>query len=112
LEENSTIRRFENAHIALWLVKDTCWMMGIHLLGTIMVVPTVFMAVFITIKTKKTPEFLLNLAVLCWITANSYWMVIEFFFHDAGKIWALLPFSAGLLFVAAYYFLILRQKHA
>lgn len=87
-------------------------MMGIHALGTIMVLPAISMAIYIVWRTKGTSEFLLNLAVLCWITANSYWMVVEFFFHDAGKIGALVPFSAGLLFVAAYYFRILRQKHA
>jgi len=110
LEENSPIRRFENAHIVLWLIKDTCWMMNIRILGAIMIVPTLLMALYIVRRTKNSPEFLLNLAVLFWIMANSYWMVVEFFFADTGKIFALLPFSGGLLCVTYYYIRILRQK--
>src|SRR3954468_4911624 len=103
MEISSHIRRYENMHIAFWLVKDTCWMMQYKLLGVCMIVPTVLVAVHIAWTSRRHPDFILNLAILFWITANSYWMVVEFFFHDAHKHLALVPFCAGLLCVAIYY---------
>lgn len=57
--------------------------MGYKTLGTIMIVPTVSLAIIITYKTRNVPsEFMHNLSVVCWISANSVWMFGEFFFKD------------------------------
>jgi hypothetical protein len=35
------IKKFENLHIVFWLIKDTCWMLEIKWLGTLMVLQTI-----------------------------------------------------------------------
>ena len=53
------LRRFENLHIAFWLVKDFCWIQDWKWAGTFMIAPTVGMALYIT-------AFSLNPQVLTW----------------------------------------------
>lgn len=103
----SKIRRLENLHIVFWLIKDTCWMMEFKLLGAIMIIPALFMAIFIVYHTRQSIDLHINLAILCWISANSYWMFVEFFYNSHWKHLALIPFGLGFLFVIIYY---LQQK--
>lgn len=106
-------RRVENLHILLWLLKDICWALNFHVMGMIMIVPTLAVAITITWQTRRlTAELLHNLAVVLWITANCLWMTGEFYGWDEGT-WgarhlALFPFGAGLC-VLAYYYLFLGQ---
>jgi hypothetical protein len=52
-----------------------------------------------------------NLAVAFWISANSYWMIAEFFGFDEikvfngyeGKHLAMIPFLIGVVILAWYY---------
>lgn len=107
------IRKFENAHIVLWLIKDTCWIQNFKLAGVIMVVPTVGMAIYITwLSRPDARELAHNLAVCCWIVANSIWMVGEFFCHDTTRQLATVFFAFGLAIIAGYYFktLLLTKK--
>jgi hypothetical protein len=97
------IRRYESMHIVFWLVKDSCWMMEFKSLGTAMIVPTVFLAIYLAVKTIKTRDFYINMAILCWISANSYWMFVEFFFANQYKSLAAIPFALGFVFVALFY---------
>jgi hypothetical protein len=97
------IRHYENLHIVFWLFKDSCWMLQLKIAGLIMVVPTVYLAIHIMYKTKGSADFFINAAILCWITANSYWMVVEFFFHDRHRYLSAIPFALGFLFVILYY---------
>ena len=104
------IRATENLHILLWLIKDTCWVQGYELLGVSMIMPTISVAVFLTVRTRKVKEeFIHNLAVVFWIIANCTWMVGEFYGIDEGiyglRHIALIPFSIGLLILAVYYYL-------
>lgn len=99
------MRKFENFHILLWLLKDLSWLMTWRSLGIFMIIPTLGFAIFITWKEKEsTSDLLHNLAVIFWIMANSFWMITEFFGLEAQlKIFALIPFSIGLLFILTYY---------
>lgn len=100
------IRKFENWHILLWLLKDLCWVMGYKTMGTIMIVPRVSLAIIITYKTRKVfSELVHNLSVVCWISANSVWMFGEFFMKDdtATKPYASYLFFLGLGILFAYY---------
>ncbi len=112
-------RRIENMHIIFWLFKDISWCMEFKTLGVIMVVPTLAIAVWIAIKNRQyVSELCHNLAVVFWITANSFWMISEFFGFDetkilfglTGKQSAMIPFCIGLLFLV-YYYLIWRPRH-
>ncbi len=106
-----TIRQYENLHIPLWLLKDTCWMMDYKIAGICMIFPTVFVAVLLLVKSwkSKEKEFWLNLAVCFWITANAYWMVTEFTNHLELKNYALIPFILGMISVS-YFYIISRKK--
>lgn len=79
-------------------------MMEFKTAGMIVAVPTLSMAIYLTIITaKRTRHFLPNLAVLCWISANITWMTGEFF-NLAFKPVALSLFIAGII-VISYYFI-------
>lgn len=107
-------RNYENLHIPLWLLKDTFWMLQWRMLGTIMIIPTITVALIITIKSwrEKDDEFWVNLAVLFWIFANSYWMLCEFMHREDLKNYAGIPFVAGMISVAYFYKIRLLNKNS
>ena len=108
-----SIRKFENLHIVCWLIKDTCWVLDLKILGIIMVLPTLFLAFFITYKFRKmVSEFYHNLSVCFWIMANTSWMVSEFYFDDSLRPLSTLFFIAGLLVLIIYYGFIYRKLSA
>ena len=105
-------RRMENLHIVFWLFKDISWCMGWRELGVVMVVPTLAVAIYISYRTRKIKsELAHNLAVTFWISANSYWMISEFFGFDEMPVWngyegkhiAMIPFLIGVVILAWYY---------
>jgi glycine/D-amino acid oxidase-like deaminating enzyme len=98
-------RRMENLHILFWLVKDTCWCLSFKWLGIAMIFPTLLVAALICWRTRNLmSEFTHNLAVIFWITANSYWMITEFFgWPEETKFYALIPFGLGLVTLVYYY---------
>ena len=89
-------------------------------LGIAMIFPTLVFALIITIRTRHfISEFYHNLAVVCWIVANSYWMTSEFFVFDSNplhfydfsfKDLAIIPFLIGILLLV-YFYLWLRPRY-
>src|SRR4051812_47613631 len=112
MEAIKDLRRWENIHIPLWLIKDTCWMMEWKTLGMIMITPTLLVAVFITYKTRQYSEFFINLAISFWISANAYWMSCEFTGHVELKDFAGYPFIAGFICTGIFYYkkAVLKQE--
>ncbi|HEX8348933.1 MAG TPA: hypothetical protein VF598_03155 [Hymenobacter sp.] len=113
-------RKMENMHILFWLIKDVSWCMVWKPLGLLMILPTLGIAIVICWRTRNLQsELAHNLAIVFWITANSYWMISEFFGFDTlligrtitGKHLALIPFLLGLL-ILAYYYLVQRPREA
>jgi hypothetical protein len=111
-------RRLENLHIVFWLFKDISWCMIWKVLGIAMIVPTLAVAIYIAYRTRQIrSELSHNLAVAFWISANSYWMISEFFGFDditilnnyEGKHLAMIPFLIGVV-ILAWYYLIERRK--
>ena len=105
-------RSMENLHIVFWLFKDIAWCMLWRPLGILMIIPTLFIAIRLSIRNRHDMNDLChNLAVVFWITANSYWMITEFFGFDEkiifsgimGKKLALIPFSMGVMVLAWFY---------
>jgi hypothetical protein len=105
-------RKMENMHIVFWLLKDISWCMVWRELGIAMVVPTLTIAIIIAWRTRKiVAELAHNLAIAFWISANSLWMISEFFHFDTIILWrdftgkhlALIPFTAGALILLCYY---------
>ncbi len=104
-------RRIENLHIVFWLLKDLSWAMLWKPLGLLMIFPTVIAAVLITWQTRAIKsELLHNLAVVFWIIANGYWMIVEFFStNESLRLYTVIPFSIGLIIIG-YYYLVVRPK--
>lgn len=110
-------RKMENMHIIFWLLKDVSWCMVWKPIGLVMILPTLIISIIIAWRTRSLrSELAHNLAITFWISANSYWMISEFFHFDAepmlfgfeGKYLALIPFGAGVLILAYYY--LFQQK--
>jgi hypothetical protein len=100
------IRKFENFHILLWLLKDLCWVTLSRTAGMFMIVPTLALAIFITIKNRSDrAELTHNLAVCFWICANSIWMAGEFYYQDGTRNYAIIFFFLGLFSMSYYYIL-------
>jgi prolipoprotein diacylglyceryltransferase len=108
----------ENLHIVFWIIKDLSWCMGWVFMGIGMIIPTLFVAIFISWRTRHiTSELAHNLAVAFWICANSTWMIMEFIKQDdaiffdmlTGKQLSLIPFTIGSL-ILLYYYLIQAPK--
>ncbi len=104
------IRKYESTHVVFWLIKDTCWMLELKWLGAIMVAPTIGIAIYIVYKTIGTIDLYINLAILFWISANSFWMMMEFFNDNEYRYFASIPFALGFIFVGIFYFKTLRKK--
>ena len=103
-------KSYESLHIVFWLIKDSCWMLEFKWLGIVMGAPTLAIAGVIVYITRHTVDIFLNLAILFWICANSFWMFVEFFTTGELKYWASVPFSFGFIFVGIYYYRILISK--
>ena len=112
------LRKFENLNIIFWLIKDMSWSMGWRVTGIIMIIPTLLISIYMTRKFKENPsEWYHYIAVICWIVANSYWMISEFYGFEELIIFswvkwvhlALVPFLLGLIFIA-YYYLFIRKR--
>lgn len=111
-------RKMENMHIVFWLLKDISWCMVWRELGIAMVIPTLTIAIIIAWRTRQiAAELAHNLAIAFWISANSLWMISEFFKFDTMLIWnnftgkhlALIPFTIGALLLL-YYYLVQRPR--
>ncbi len=98
------LRKIENMHVIFWLTKDLCWCLLSKNLAIAMIFPTVLIAIWVVIKTRRIlSEFAHNLAVLFWISANSIWMYGELTCEDCTRPQALIFFVSGMLTLAVYY---------
>ena len=106
------LRKYENLHIAFWLVKDACWCLLFKPLGMLMIIPTLYVAIDLTWRSRNTQtDFFHNVAVTLWICANAIWMTGEFFFNDKLRPVAMVFFVLGLT-VIGYYYLFLARKQS
>lgn len=105
-------RKIENLHIVFWLFKDISWCMVWKPMGIAMIFPTLIIAIVIAVRTRQfMSEVCHNLAIVFWISANSYWMISEFLKIDEHIItgWftykhlSIIPFIMGMLPLAYYY---------
>jgi len=112
-------RKMENLHILFWLFKDIAWCMVWRPLGMVMIVPTLAISIVIAWRTRQiVSELCHNLAIVVWISANSFWMCSEFFGVDNHIVFgtttvkqlAMIPFITGVL-ILAFYYLIYKPKH-
>ena len=112
-------RKMENLHILFWLFKDIAWCMVWRPLGMVMIVPTLAISIVIAWRTRQiVSELCHNLAIVVWISANSFWMCSEFFGIDNHIVFgtttvkqlAMIPFITGVL-ILAFYYLIYKPKH-
>jgi hypothetical protein len=96
------VRLLENLHLPLWLIKDACWALVWKPLGIMMISPTLLLSIYLTWRSRNSPaEFLPNLSISFWISANSIWMIDEF--YELGIRTGSLVFFALGLFSIAYW---------
>lgn len=109
----SLIRKLENFHILLWLLKDISWLLEYKIFGSFMIVPTLGFAIFITIKNRNDIfELLPNISVICWICANSMWMLSELFLPlEFLESLAVIPFISGIAMILFYAFLLFKARN-
>ncbi|BAW80546.1 hypothetical conserved protein [Candidatus Nitrosoglobus terrae] len=107
-----SFRKLENLHILFWLLKDISWCFIWKPLGVAVIFPTLIIAIVIAFHTRKiVSELCHNVAIVLWISADSYWMVVEFLGVDTQiivysityKDLAIVPFSVGILILVYYY---------
>jgi hypothetical protein len=112
-------RKMENLHIVFWLLKDISWCIILKPLGILMIFPTLIISIIIAWRTRGLmSELCHNLAITFWISANSYWMISEFFGFDEVIVWgevtykhlALIPFLAGM-FMLLYFYLYWKPRN-
>ena len=112
-------RKMENLHIVFWLFKDISWCLFWKPLGITMIFPTLIISIIIAWRTRQyVSELCHNLAITVWITANSYWMISEFFGFDSNivlgevayKHLAIIPFTIGVI-ILGYYYLYFKPRH-
>ena len=105
-------RKMENLHIVFWLLKDISWCMVWKPLGIAMIFPTLAIAIIIAYRTRHLmSEVCHNLAIVVWISANSYWMISEFLHFDTNVLFgeytfkhlAIIPFLMGIILLGYYY---------
>ena len=97
------LKKHENTHILLWLIKDSCWVMEFKYLAMLMILPTLSMAVFLLAKSwHNQSERIHNWAICFWILANSIWMIGEFTQHEFRPYAAIL-FGIGLMSLLSFY---------
>ncbi len=105
------IRDYENLHIVMWLLKDTCWVLLLKVPAILMIIPTIAVAFHITwLRKHIISDLFHNLAVCFWISANSVWMIGELYFDDELRPVATVLFIAGLVTVSIYYFVIFPKN--
>ena len=105
------IREYENLHIFLWLIKDTCWVMTWKIAGMFMIIPTIVVAAHITwIRRKIRTDLFHNIAICLWISGNSIWMTGEFFYNDTTRGISVVLFAIGLACVLYYYLIEIPQS--
>lgn len=108
---NERLSRFDNMHILFWLIKDMSWCLMSKTIGTIMIAPTIAIALVILVRSREhMTSFVHNLAVLFWISANSMWMAGEMFCQDCTKPYAIWLFSAGMGVLLVYYIFLLKRR--
>jgi len=101
---NERLSRFDNMHIFFWLIKDMSWCLMSKTVGTLMIIPTITVALIILYRSREhLSSFIHNLAVLFWISANSLWMLGEMFCADCTKPYAICLFVGGMGVLFGYY---------
>lgn len=108
---NERLSRFDNMHILFWLIKDMSWCLMSKTIGTVMIAPTIAIALIILVRSREhLTSFVHNLAVLFWISANSLWMLGEMYCQDCTKPYAIWLFSAGMGVLTIYYTYLMGKR--
>ena len=78
--EKEKLMRFKKIlqllHIPLWVLKDFCWMIGMSWLSLIFALPAILVSILVINYTSGVKK-LENYIILCWLTANTLWLLDE-----------------------------------
>lgn len=90
----------ENLHFPLWILKDMAWMLKFGWVSLILAIPTIFVSLLLILYTANN-ERKQNLVILCWLSANTLWMMHEMFYTPTFEA-AVISFSIGILISLNY----------
>jgi hypothetical protein len=100
----NNIKKLENLHVGLWLLKDASWCEEWIKVGMMVALPTLVLAMKIAWESRRDAEDLVhNIAVCLWLCANVVWMVGEFFFDDGTRAISRVFFFSGLALLVGFY---------
>jgi hypothetical protein len=74
-ETHKKILNTHEIHVISWLLKDVFWTLKWTWMATVMVLPTLLLALYIFIGEKESRDS--NLVLLSWLNMNIFWMLHE-----------------------------------
>ncbi len=74
-ETHKKILNIHEIHVISWLLKDVFWTLKWTWMATVMVLPTLLLALYIFIREKESRDS--NLVLLSWLNMNIFWMLHE-----------------------------------
>jgi len=74
-ETHKKFLNIHEIHVISWLLKDVFWTLKWAWMATVMVLPTLLLALYIFIREKESRDS--NLVLLSWLNMNIFWMLHE-----------------------------------
>jgi hypothetical protein len=68
-------KKIQVVHFTSWLFKDVFWCLKWKLLATFMIIPTLFLTIYILVTEKENRDA--NITLLSWVLMNIFWMSHE-----------------------------------
>ncbi len=100
-KEQRTKDILESIHFPMWILKDLAWMLGFGVMSLSLAIPTIIISVLLIKWSAKFFEKMENIAILCWLTANTLWMSHEQFDVQTKEL-AVIMFSFGIIISFSY----------
>lgn len=75
MKPNKKTWNIHDIHITSWLIKDIFWVLKMKWLATIMIAPTLVLAIYVLLKEKENRDG--NWTLFFWLLMNIAWMLHE-----------------------------------
>lgn len=106
------LKRIENFHVALWLLKDCSWSQQWIVLGMTAALPALYLQIYLAWHHRHdgAEELIHNIAICFWIAANIVWMTGEFFWNTEDRWLNQWFFFTGMGLLLAFYLYQLAKR--
>lgn len=100
-KQRKTKEILESIHFPMWILKDLAWMLGFGVLSLTLAIPTIIISALLIKWSTRFFEKMENIAIMCWLTANTLWMSHEQFGVNTKEL-AVIMFSFGVIISLSY----------